>query len=376
MKRILIAALLAALPAAAGADYVELSRSATLKTAARSDSDDVVQLTAGTRLDLLESEQQAGYYHVQDPVTGKTGWVYHSMGRRYHGAATPVPKVTTQTGAFQFRLGQGCTLPFVDIAPKTDAMASCDNRGQSATTHPALAKQLQAQGKNNFCADASHPVALDYPDFDALQDSVSGENAPDLSTSRSEVQQGIKLHQRQVGEGTVVQLVAHMANAHISDCTSTTIGEAVNCKVLGTAQNDIHIVLMPLDNPTGNECESVTAEMTPHFRPDAWATLDLKTPTKNQVRVTGQLFYDDAHSPCTKDASGNWQKASPARRAVWEIHPVYQLEVCRSSAGCSANDSSQWVAYDKWIAQTGAQTESTGQSQRTSCEAAVKKHGS
>jgi hypothetical protein len=120
--------------------------------------------------------------------------------------------------------------------------------------------------------------------------------------------------------GVVVRVVARMVDAHVSDCSSGTHGEAVNCDLLGVDRNDLHIVLMPPDDPEADECESITAEIIPHFRPEAWAMLDMKTPVDNPVRVTGQLFYDNAHAKCTAGSHPN-----PKRRTVWEIHPVYQL---------------------------------------------------
>jgi hypothetical protein len=158
------------------------------------------------------------------------------------------------------------------------------------------------------------------------------------------------------GEGTVVQLVARMTDAHIADCGGREHGELVNCDFLGVKANDIHIELMSPTQTNATPCDSVGAEMIPHFRPDAWQMLDQKTPVSNPVRVTGPLFYDDSHQPCVGKKT-----ASPPRRTVWEVHPVYALDVCTSSneAQCDPLKAAMWDPYDKWVQQPGAVVKAT-----------------
>ena len=64
-------------------------------------------------------------------------------------------------------------------------------------------------------------------------------------------------------EGKVVRITAFVIDAHGSNLSS---GETVNCKQKGAENNDIHIVLGE-KSPNDDECTSVTAEMSPHFRP-------------------------------------------------------------------------------------------------------------
>lgn len=275
---------------------------------------------------------------------------------------------------FRFELPAACKIPFSSIAPVDDPYEACDISGRmSGHTAPAKAKMLESAAKNNFCADTSEIVPMHFEDFSRLEDGTDP-STMDLAHSRDELKiiEDVTVHGHEVGEGTVVQLVAMMRSAHISDCTrpkpGKTGGEAVNCNMLGTDKNDIHIVLMPLeDDAESSECDSVTAEAIPHFRPAAWSDLDVKTPTSNPVRVTGQLFYDNSHKAC-KDGKG-----SPPRRTVWEMHPMYQLDVCTgtTAAACKQDDASVWVPYDQWVAQNGAQTTATGKKQRQACIAAA-----
>jgi len=168
-----------------------------------------------------------------------------------------------------------------------------------------------------------------------------------------------------------VRLKAWILNAHVSDCPG---GESVNCSMSGFANNDLHIPL--LDPRVGegraqDECTSVTAEISPHFRPAAWSELDTKTPIKNVVRVTGPLFFDDSHQPCKTPNHTSPGNAAPFRSSLWEIHPLYELEVCANAEpdGCDVNSSNteEWIPYDKWVTRPDSVTEPTGKKQRAAC---------
>lgn len=287
-------------------------------------------------------------------------------------AAGAASLALTQT--FHFTLPADCHLPFAAIAPTDDASAACDVSGHmSGHPTPGAPKTLESAAKNNFCADTSTIVPMHFEDFSRLENGTD-RSLLNLATNRDDLKivEDVTVHGNEVGEGTVVQLVAMMRGAHVSDCSTKTHGEAVNCNMLGTDKNDMHIVLMPLeDGPDDSECDSVTAEAIPHFRPDAWSNLDLKTPSENPVRVTGQLFYDDSHKACVGG------KGSPMRRTVWEIHPMYQLEVCTGSSAdaCKQDDATVWVPYDKWVTQSGAHTAATGKKQRQACVTATTNGG-
>jgi hypothetical protein len=47
-------------------------------------------------------------------------------------------------------------------------------------------------------------------------------------------------------------------------------------------------------------------------------------------------------------ANGTFKKASPARLSVWEIHPVYSLDVCEESS-CAADKDAGWVPFETYI---------------------------
>ena len=152
-----------------------------------------------------------------------------------------------------------------------------------------------------------------------------------------------------VGEGTRVQFVGFVLDAHVSNAKK---GELVNCTKPGEEFNDIHIELVKTATED-DACNSVTAEMSPHLRPEAWTDLPSLS-IKRPVRVTGPLFFDGSHRACHGDT-----RPSPNRISVWEIHPVYQFEVCKnkSLSGCKVGDDCVWVPLNWWHSHTDEETD-------------------
>ncbi|MBN2520202.1 MAG: DNA/RNA non-specific endonuclease [Bacteroidales bacterium] len=68
------------------ADYLKVSRDASVKTQPLSGSPVVTKIIADTYLVLLDDgNQENGYYHVQLLNTNQTGWIYRTYVRRYTG---------------------------------------------------------------------------------------------------------------------------------------------------------------------------------------------------------------------------------------------------------------------------------------------------
>jgi len=263
-----------------------------------------------------------------------------------------------------------CPLPFKRIAVVPDPFITCGNAGATESGAPlSAAAARQAAAKNNLCADASNPVTVNFAILTAMQAETPAKST--LAASRDSLHAFFPLNGTNIGEGTVARLLAFILDAHISDCEG---GEDVNCQSSGLSSNDFHIPLMDPTKPNPRklpECTSVIAEMIPHFRPAAWSLIDLRTPVYNPVRVIGQLFYDDAHEPCVM-AGGTLVGESPQRITLWEIHPVYALDVCssRDPAQCdvSSDSTTVWIPYDEWFEHNGQNTQATGQSERTACQ--------
>lgn len=248
--------------------------------------------------------------------------------------STPTVATATHGTISARRAGAGghpfltaCPLPFSG-SQNVDIDTQCPMEGGS----PSPAKQAQSRAKNNLCASTGSPQRITYDQLKQKQLDVNAQvKLANLSDDRHEL--------TTLGEGTYVEYIAFIQDAHYSDVGS---GEAVNCKIPGNSTNDIHIVLVR--DPNDDPCNSTTAEMIPHFRPEAWTDKNVDSVKEHPVRIRGPLFYDDAHKPCSGTS-----RPSPNRISVWEIHPVYSLDVCRMedlTACQNSTSSADWISLE------------------------------
>jgi hypothetical protein len=234
-----------------------------------------------------------------------------------------------------------CPLPIGSIAAHHPIDDGCGLRGADGA-RPTDA--LQNEAKNNFCAPLDSPSWVTRKSFLGLQkaadqdhDVTPAKPPEDRSTLKNiyTTSEGDS-----IGEGSVVQFVGFIIDAHYSNVGK---GESVNCKKAGRENNDIHILLD--ESPkVKNFCHTVTAEISPHFRPVDWDTGVLNE-LNRPVRLTGQLFFDGSHVACKPG-----RKANPPRASVWEIHPIYQVDVCKNAtiAACPVDDSSAWISIHEF----------------------------
>jgi len=244
----------------------------------------------------------------------------------------------------------GCSLlPQLDKLQQSRQIDKvCSISGDAPEPEPIL----QTKHQNNFCATGG-PVTITRDTFLRLQSAAEAKHVKfgdrkHLPPDRAPLQHIISETGAPIGEGTLVQYVAFISEARHSNVSS---GESVNCTKRGPSKNDIHLDLnASLDE---EQCQSVSAEMSPHFRPDSWFRLagtgsvrKRETPLgSNPVRIRGPLFFDASHVPCTAD-----HEANPARISLWEIHPVYAIDVCSETtiAECKIDDESLWTPLNEF----------------------------
>jgi hypothetical protein len=237
-----------------------------------------------------------------------------------------------------------CTLPFAPIEVHHAIDDSCSATGSSdPSTERGAREAAQNQAKNNFCA-SNPPVNIDFDVLNQLQQEAASVTTfgsdPQLPKDRSVLRQ-LSTKVGQIGEGTVVRLMAFVINSHPSNVGT---GETVNCKQKPAESNDIHIVLGQNSNQD-DECSSVTAEMSPHFRPNTWNANNMNQNNARLFRFTGQLFFDASHKPCTGSTGQN-----PKRSSLWEIHPVYGVEICGDSRNnCKVDSDQNWIALSDFV---------------------------
>jgi hypothetical protein len=251
----------------------------------------------------------------------------------------------------------GCDLPF-EGGESHEIDQHCPNEG--CANRPS--DKAQNKIKNNLCATGT-PVPISFTSIDKLQRAVDlkvqqgqltyGSTGPPEPADRAKLKGlatvDVNASAVTLGEGDLVTLDAFVLDAKHDDTFPFGFkGEGVNCKNSLLEWNDIHVALGR--TATARECSSATAEIIPHFRPAVWERFDSNACTRShvtnplpvkrlRVRITGQLFFDGSHkpSPCSAAAGGG----NPLRRSVWEIHPVYKIEVF---------DHGAFIPFEQWAA--------------------------
>jgi hypothetical protein len=58
------------------------------------------------------------------------------------------------------------------------------------------------------------------------------------------------------------------------------------------------------------------------------------------------LFFDASHKACTAT-----ERSKTPRRSVWEIHPIYNIEVCKKKflTQCKADRNGDWMPLEEWV---------------------------
>ena len=118
-------------PAGASADYLTVSRPATVKELPERDAVILMRLDRGNHLPLVSEQQTNGYYEVLVPGSNRTGWVYRTLVRRYPGlsptsADLPSPVVFDDVfGPAEGRSVTVCSfnIQFLGLSTRRDADA-------------------------------------------------------------------------------------------------------------------------------------------------------------------------------------------------------------------------------------------------------------
>ena len=201
----------------------------------------------------------------------------------------------------------------------------------------------QNAAKNNFCAAGSAEVKT-IADLAQLQSDVAKDGTIHFGPKDDGPNKGPQVDRaplQALGEGKLVSLTGYLVYVDQEG------PEEVNCSKsvpLDPLFHDIHIELA--DSATADKCTGVVAEMVPHHRPDVWTADNVKKvkAAKLKVRVNGQLMFDSSHVPCQ---NGQVPSGNPERISLWEVHPIYQFEVC--ARGTCTSDQ-QWTPLDRWVA--------------------------
>jgi hypothetical protein len=250
--------------------------------------------------------------------------------------------------------------PFTHKPQRIDFL--CGNSG----CFKSAANDKQNAQKNNFCAPTGSVAPVTLATFSQLNDASNNEPSipkGDPPQSRAKLMNIIKLGDgKRLGEGKTVSFVGYVLDAHHSNVDKDNPltagnGESVQCNLLGCAYNDIHITLA--EDPNEKKlCNTIVAEIVPHYRPPAWDLFDspdyvnfFKT---HPVKIIGQLFFDGSHVPCTAEGkAGNNPARDNAkdfeRLALWEIHPIYAIDLCKftNKTKCDPANHNAWLHFSE-----------------------------
>jgi hypothetical protein len=237
--------------------------------------------------------------------------------------------------AAELQFSPGCRMPFQsDPVPAIDGECSIQGTGRTDD------KIAESKTKNDFCVPTSKVIPITYQTFIDLQSKTSFRRSAD----RSPLAKILSENGVTIGEGKYVEYVGYLLHAQYSNKSK---GEAVNCNIPGEDTNDIHIQMVK-DFGDDDACDSVTAEMSPHFRPESWTPDRLNSFQDRLIRLRGPLFYDGSHAPCHDN-----KRPNPQRISVWEIHPVYSVEICKQKS----KTCQDWIPLDVWNGGEGGNEE-------------------
>jgi hypothetical protein len=207
---------------------------------------------------------------------------------------------------------------------------------------------LQNIKKNNFCP-AGNGTAVTVASLKTLQ--AQAEAGEQQKHFKPGVPPASRAFLTALGEGDLVTFEGFVFEAR-QECKET-----VNCGTQSPNQDsfhDIHISLLD-HSPTSKggsiaaqdaeECGSFVAEMIPHHRPPEWTACNVNDVASGhlRVRITGQRMFDGSHLTCNGQVPNG---SNPKRTTLWEIHPIYQFDVC-PSGDCKTGG---WVPLAKFAA--------------------------
>jgi hypothetical protein len=214
--------------------------------------------------------------------------------------------------------------------------------GLSGTGTSALLTQNAA--KNNFCASGT-PNEVTVAEMVKLQDRADADSG--IGTRKYTAHKSGELSPpidrtplKEMGEGQPVVLRGFVLIARQEGAESVNCGRDV--PIADPHYHDIHIAVVASGDQS-DECKSIVVEMSSHHRPPEWTASNINklAASKTPVRVTGQLFFDSSHRPCI-DGQRNGHSAK--RASEWEIHPVYNFQVCIRDC----DRDGQWVPLEAW----------------------------
>ena len=240
-----------------------------------------------------------------------------------------------------FSYGQGGAASSPPCKPN---LAACPTHGCAApgSTHALLNQTKRA------IPQQTQPTVLTLDDFETLQhvaDQRLGEQQKNLTAQKRTKLRNLPVPAGTVSEGALVEVRGFVVGLPNRPSANKS-GESVNCRLRGERDNDFHIPVAR--RWTHSEFRSIVVEMVPQDRPARWTIDRLQEVAQQgrQVRVRGQLFYDNEH--VVNDEPDHPIGGQPKRFSLWEVHPITEFMVCKMpKKSCDPGDSSIWQTLEE-----------------------------
>jgi hypothetical protein len=281
--------------ATALAQTAVVSRAGNLRPEPTTDSKPIRSLAIGTRLHLVESETQLGYYYVETD-DGDSGYIWEKLVK----LTSPAEATSLATAA------ASGTKKMKKALLGADGHPACTVNGDAAP------------GSSEEKTDVLKVRTATPPSSSINTLTWTKVLAPGNDSARFD-------------QGDAAVIVAYVQ--HVNPGGS----ETVNCH--GKKPADTHIALVG----TKAETELTNAqaakkifvvEVTPQWRDKnpAWTTDNLKTQLPGEkVRITGWMLRDWTHKGVA-DHTAKKATTKRERATAWEIHPITKLELWTAGA--------------------------------------------
>jgi len=293
-----------------------------LKSAPTAASATVTTLDPNTDLRWVMGDHKGKYLRIMVPK-GPSGWVLESDVKK---VVEPDLSAIILAGS-----AQPC------VSPKT--LETCTTTKPTGCSEEGSAHGLANQLKRTVPPEGA-PTTLSFDTFSRLQKAAVElvDEGVDIEPTDRDKIKSIDTPQGTVGEGSRVRLMAFLSEGKPHANT----GESVNCNLKTEANNDIHISVSESKN--ASEFEGIVVEMIPQDRPAKWTSTNVGKLRGKLLLIEGGLFYDNLHF-ANGDAD-NPLSGQPKRFALWEIHPVVSVKVCKNADNqCDPDSASDWKDF-------------------------------
>ena len=319
-------ALAAASSAFAASDTALVTKKTNLRKDPSAQKPPIRVLLPDEELTILDSASAPRYLKVKTMDDKKTGWVWKSaveiLADTGTNPPTPPTTPTTPTTPTPSTTPEGAISP---DWPKPDPVDQDFEGSEGTCGGTGDGGDSGTNARKNRSDPLPNPHDVKWSAINSLQYPMTAK--PSRANWKPAELALIKPF-----EGVAVRTSGFLT--HKVNVENSGSGESTNCHFHADDDVDWHIYLQ--ENASDGMDKAVIVETTPRIRKQHhWDSnvLDKSVGTGNPIRVTGFLMVDPEHR----------NQVGKFRGTIWEIHPVTNIEVCKTTS-CGDND---WVPLDQ-----------------------------